>query len=49
MQYTYKPIIEILSNNWQTPWMAELELYVKVVDINKLFLPNDPHKKIKTL
>ena len=42
-QYKYNSVMENLINNWQPPWMAELELYGKVVHINKLFLTNNPH------
>ena len=50
MQYAYKSVISTLSNNIQPPWMTELGIYDKVVHINKLFPPNNPHKKyIKTL
>ena len=50
IQYTYKSVIETLSNNLQHPWMVEFGLYGKVFYISKLFPPNDPHKQnIKTL
>ena len=44
MQYAYKSVIASLSHNWQPPLMVELELYGKVVNINNLFLPNNPYK-----
>ena len=44
MQYMYKLLIESLSKSWQPPWMAELEVYGKVVNTNKLFPQNDSHK-----
>ena len=49
MQYAYNSVVASLSNNLQLHWMAELELYGKVVNINNLFPPNNPHKQnIKT-
>ena len=35
---------------FQIPWMADLELYGEVVNIDELFPPNYPHKQnINTL
>ena len=49
MQYAYKSVIYSLSNNLQPYWMAELILYEKLVNISKLFPPNEPHEKIQDL
>ena len=47
MQYTYKSVIESLSNHLQPPWMEELGLYGKVVHINRLFPQITRTNKIK--
>ena len=45
MQYAYNSVVASLSNNLQPHWMAELELYGKLVIINNLFSLNNLHKK----